>query len=65
MESSFLSIPNQNEENCICKICFNAPANTLLLPCRHRICADCLLSWRGQTVRSSRAGTYFNIQYYL
>ena len=45
-----LSIPDQAEDNCICPICMDRRADSLLLPCRHRLCSDCILDWRRKSL---------------
>lgn len=31
-----------NDDEGMCKICYGAEANTLMLPCRHPMCAKCV-----------------------
>lgn len=52
-----LSIPDQSEVNCVCPICMDNRADSLLLPCGHRTCSDCLLDWRRKSICKSLPGT--------
>ena len=51
-----LSIPDQSEVNCVCPICMDNRADSLLLPCGHRTCSDCLLDWRRKSICKSLPG---------
>ena len=62
MQNSPISLPNEEESNYTCPICMYNIADTMLLPCHHKICSSCLLDWRGRTARSKQAGTW-NIVY--
>ncbi|KAK8792639.1 hypothetical protein WA171_002591, partial [Blastocystis sp. BT1] len=52
-----LSIPDQAEDNCVCPICMDRRADSLLFPCRHRMCSDCILDWRRKSLSKRIPGT--------
>lgn len=56
MKNAPTSVPNQSERDCICPVCLENVADTILLPCHHKLCSQCLLDWRGRTARSSQVG---------
>ena len=60
IRNSPTSVPNQDEENCTCPVCLENIADTVLLPCHHRLCTQCLLDWRGRTARSKQAGRIYS-----
>lgn len=52
-----LAVPNQSERDYVCPICFEHVADQLLLPCHHRLCAECLLDWRRKSLLKKHKGT--------
>ena len=51
------TVPDQAEKDYTCPICFDRIADRLLLPCHHRICNECLLDWRRNSLRKKHKGT--------
>ena len=52
-----LAVPDQSERDYVCPICFEHVADRLLLPCHHRLCAECLLDWRRKSLLKKHKGT--------